>query len=209
MNLDNLPSNSYSSKEKLEEIQQEQPIITGEVNTRKISPIKRLLRNLISEDLPDMKSYAWYEVFLPLFRDGLSDLFETFLYGDARYASSRRSRGGPRTGETRISYQSYSTPTRANRSRGEAKTYSLVKDIDELLFNSRGDAEIVLEQMDKYISDYGQVSVAVVYQWINKPHQYTDRYRGWDSLDNCRIERVRAGGQRMYCLKLPRCKELD
>lgn len=211
MNLNDLPSNSFSSKETAKHeadiLEERRPIIEGKVVVQKKSPLKRLLREFISDDIPT-KNDMVHDIVIPGLKEFIVWGVETAFWGDAHYAPSRNV--SVRRGETRISYNDVSSGKPKRQTSQQRSAYSgSAKDIDDIYFSNLAAAKEFAEDMRRYIDDYNVISVAVVFDWLTRPHQYTDRYRGWDNIDNYTIERARINGERMYHLKLPRCIPLD
>ena len=77
---------------------------------------------------------------------------------------------------------------------------------DDILFDSRGDAEAVLDTMNDIIDRYGTVSVADLYDLAQVPNDnFTMNRYGWTNISGAYAHRVRDG----YILKLPRTKPLN
>lgn len=71
---------------------------------------------------------------------------------------------------------------------------------DALVFESRGDAEQVLDSLDELIETYGIVSVADLYDLVGLKSSFNDTRFGWTSFDSAVVVRGRYG----YLLKLPK-----
>lgn len=71
---------------------------------------------------------------------------------------------------------------------------------DEIEFQSRGDASIVLALMYEHLQNYGTVSVAEFYGWADVRGNFTDQNYGWRSLEGAGPTRTRMG---TYVLNLP------
>ena len=78
-------------------------------------------------------------------------------------------------------------------------------DYDDIVIESRGEAEAVLIQMDDLIERYGFVSVLDLYDMCELTAPYTSDKYGWTDLRTARVVPVRKG----YVLKLPRALPLD
>ena len=74
-------------------------------------------------------------------------------------------------------------------------------DYDDLIFESRGEAEAALSKMDEVIDVYGTVSVADLYDMCELTAPYTSNKYGWSNIQTAEVARLRDGG---YVLKLPR-----
>lgn len=75
------------------------------------------------------------------------------------------------------------------------------KDDWGLRFDSRFEAEKVLDGAKEVIKSYGVVSKADIFEICGIEHSYTDEHIGWADLSKARIERVRYG---KYMLSLPK-----
>ena len=74
------------------------------------------------------------------------------------------------------------------------------------MFDTRGDAEAVLDSMNDIISQYGMVSVSDFYDLANVANDnYTMNRYGWTNIAGATAVRVRDG----YILKLPRAIPLN
>lgn len=71
---------------------------------------------------------------------------------------------------------------------------------DALVFESRGDAEQVLDSLDELIETYGVVSVADLYDLVGLKSSFNDTRLGWTNFDSAVVVRGRYG----YLLKLPK-----
>ena len=79
-------------------------------------------------------------------------------------------------------------------------------DYDDILFDTRGDAEAVLDAMNDIISQYGTVSVSDFYDLARVPNDnFTMNRYGWTNIGGATAVRVRDG----YILKLPRAIPLN
>ena len=67
-------------------------------------------------------------------------------------------------------------------------------------YNSRGEAEEVLNQMNEIIGTYGVVSVADLCEIVGVTGEFTDNKYGWSDIRDAYGERSKDG----YMLKLPR-----
>ena len=118
------------------------------------------------------------------------------LYGETRSKSKSR--------DTKVSYTKYYDRDRdydrPARSRGR---YGY--DYDDIILDTRKEAEEVLDRMDDLIDTYGVVSVADLYDLVGISGNYTDNKYGWTNLRNADVQRVRDG----YLLKLPKALPFD
>jgi hypothetical protein len=79
-------------------------------------------------------------------------------------------------------------------------------DFEDIVFDSKGDAVIVLDDMNRAIYEYGFVTVADMYDMAGLDQPYTSNKFGWTSIRSAETVRLRDGG---YIIKLPRPMPID
>lgn len=193
--------NSHRSKEteNKEERQKLQPIAQGK--TKKKSEVKKFADVFIAEDVTSVKDYILMEVLLPAAKKAISDIvtngIDMILYGEARNKSKGR--------ESRVSYTKYYNDRERDYDRPQRSRGRYGYDYDDIILNTRREAEEVLDRMDDLIDNYGMVSVADLYDLVGITGNYTDNKYGWTNLRNADVQRVRDG----YLLKLPKALPFD
>lgn len=199
--MDNYTPNSHKFKEekKAEELTERKKldkVVTGTVKTKKKSELSKVADIFISEDVKNVKSYILMDVLVPSIKKAISDIvtngIDMILYG----GNGRRSQS---TNANKVSYRSFydnSTNYHPSESTRTRSGYSL----DDIVLESRGEAEDVLTRMDELLETYGVVSVADLYDLVGKQCNYTDNKYGWTNIRNAEPIRVRDG----YLLKLPK-----
>lgn len=195
MNTEQYESNSHKSREakaiQVEERKKLDKVISGTAKTKKKSEVSKFFRDFIDEDLPKVRTFVVKDVIIPSIKKAIVETIDMILYGD-----SRGGRG--RTNASRVSYRSYYDEPRTSRDRAvETRTgYGY----DDVVLETRGDAEQVLSQMDDLISEYGVASIADLYDLVGISGNYTDNKYGWTNLRNAEVKRVRDG----FMLDLPK-----
>ena len=178
-------------------------VVTGKVRTKKKSEISKLKDTFISEDVSNVKSYIVMDVLIPAAKKAISDIvrdgIDMILYGD-----TRGRRGGSSSGASYVSYRSYSDRDRRDDRRESSRT-RVGYDYDDIILESRVEAEEVLQRMDELIETYGIVSVADLYDLVGKSCNYTDNKYGWTNIRNAEPVRVRDG----YLLKMPKAAPIN
>lgn len=180
-------------------------VVSGSVKTKKKSSLSKFADTFIEEDKDTVVGYLLSEVLIPSFKKMVSDTIKTgidkMLYGDAEVSKSN-------SPASKISYSKYyndkssysrssSTAPVANR----RDTY----EYNNIVLETRGDAEAVLMGMDDIIAKYEIVSVADLYDLVGIAGSYTDYKYGWTDIRSARIERVRDG----YVIRMPKALPLD
>lgn len=191
---------------KEKEIEKIEPVVTGPVKVRKKSGFRKFVDDVIAEDMRNVKSYIFSEVVLPAIKSTISDVvsngIDMVLYGETR---GRRSSSSNR-GLSRISYRDYYDRDKRDRDRDrEERRRPAGYDFDEIIFDSKGDAEIVLLKMDEVIERCGVVSVADFYEFAGEPGKWTDNKYGWTDVRDVEPIRTRDG----YILPLPKVRVID
>lgn len=176
-----------------------QKVVNGKVKTK--TNEKRKLANIfISEDAANVKSYVFMDVLVPAIKKAISDIvtdgIDMILYGG--------SHSGKHKSGNKVSYRSYYDDKRDDRRDSSYRPRSRF-DYDDLVFDSRGEAEAVREQMVDVIETYGFVTVADMYDMADIPAPYTSSKYGWTNIRTAETVRVRDG----YVLKLPKAMPID
>lgn len=189
----NYQSNSKKSKiNTVEDKNKVDKIVKGKVKTKKKNGI---LASFINDDLQDIKKYIVEDVLIPTIKKTITDVvknsIDMFFYGEVSRSN--------RSNSSRISYSSYYDRDREPRSRRN----SLL--IDDIVLESRAEAEEVLDRLDEMIEEFGMASVLNLYDLIGVTAPFTADKYGWTDIRNATAVRVRDG----YLLKLPRVMPLD
>ena len=191
----NYQSNSKKSKlNTVEDKNKVDKIVKGKVKTKKKNSI---LASFINDDLQDIKKYIVEDVLIPTIKKTITDVvknsIDMFFYGEVSRSN--------RSNSSRISYSSYYDRDREPRSR--SRRNSLL--IDDIVLESRAEAEEVLDRLDEMIEEFGMASVLNLYDLIGVTAPFTADKYGWTDIRNATAVRVRDG----YLLKLPRVMPLD
>lgn len=197
-------SNSHRSKEgkteALTDRKRVEKVVHGRVRTKPKSGVSKITDVFISEDAANVKSYIVMGVLVPAVKKAISDIvrdgIDMILYGESRGRKSSSASGY-------VSYRDYSRSDDRDRFRDSRSRSSYAH--DDIILDSRGEAEEVLTRMDELIDTYGNVSVADLYDLVGKSSEYTDNKYGWTNIRNAEPIRVRDG----YMLKLPKALPIN
>lgn len=195
-------SHKYRAEQKAaQEKKKVEKVVKGTVKTKKKSDIHRLTDIFISEDVKNVKSYVLMDVLVPAIKKAISDIvrdgIDMILYGESGRGSKRNTNAGY------VSYRDYSS--RGGGDRFSDNRVSTGYNYDDIVFETKGDAEDVLTGLDDLIASYTVASVADLYDLIGKSCNYTDNKYGWTNLRNAEVIRARDG----WKIKLPRALPLD
>jgi hypothetical protein len=175
-------------------------VTKGAVKAKKKSGFRKLMDAFVQEEIGTVKTYIWNDVLVPAvkktFSDTVTNALDMFLWGKG--GGGRRPRGNAE----RISYRSYyDRPSSGSRESERRRSY----DYDDVILDSREEAEEVLARMDELLTDYKMVSVADFYDLVGITGKTTDNRYGWTDLRNASVVRDRDG----YLIKLPRAEALE
>lgn len=191
------PSNSTNSKRP----KQVTPVAQARLEEKRGG---RLRNALVAETGRALFEYVIYDVVVPMIKDAAAATFNRALYGDGRgYPVGRNTNYG------RTDYGAYSRPRSDGSVRDPRRELSpRVKsqhNFDEVVFNDRAEADLVLERLMDLIDTYGVATVADFYDLAGISTDYPDNSWGWERLGGAAIRRTRAG----YILDLPRPVTID
>lgn len=167
--------------------------------TAKVKKKSKLADIFIAEDVKNVKSYVIMDVLIPTIKDAISDIvkggIDMILYGESR----KRSNSTP---ASTVSYRSYYNSDRKPVERNVATNPYKYNDV---IFETRGEAEEVLSKMDEMVERYQLVSVADFYDMAGLSSEFTDNKYGWTNIRNAEAVRVRDG----WTIKLPKAMPID
>ena len=194
-------SHKYKAENKPAKEKNVTKVVSGTVKTRKKNELQKMTGAIISEDARNVKSYILMDVLLPAVKDAIEDIvtngIRMLLRGDTK------ARSGGSSNISRISYnKAYDS-----RDRGYSRTSRTRTgyNFDDIILETRGEAEEVLDSMDDMLDRYEAVSVSDLYDLIGERCPFTAEKYGWYNLRNASVVRVRNG----YMLKLPKAVPLD
>lgn len=206
--MENYKSNSHRSKEKIKESGSErkklEKVVQGTAKVKKKSKTSKFAEMFLAEDISNVKSYIVSDVLIPaakkLFVDTVRDAADMLVYG----VTNRVKRSGGFKADY-ISYNRFSDRRDERRPISDSRTRSGYS-YDDIILESRGEAEEVLDRMDELIETYGMVSVMDLYDLVGVSGNYTDNKYGWVNIKNAEPVRTMGGG---YMLKLPKAIPLN
>lgn len=200
MNIDDLKPNSHRYKAEQNEKKKIEKVVSGNAKLKKKSELSKLKSTFISEDAANIKSYVVMDVLIPAIKKAVSDIvtngIDMILYGG--------NGGKRRSTSDRVTYTNYYDKRDRDRHALPDRT-RVGYNYDDVILESRGEAEEVLSRMNEIIETYGVVSVADLYDLVGINGQYTDNKYGWSNIRNAEPVRVRDG----YLLKMPKALPIN
>lgn len=207
---ENLPDNSHKNraeksvtteKKALPEGKRVDKVIQGKVKTKK-NNVRKWTDTFISEDVSNVKNYILMDVIVPSIKKATYDLvvgaIDMILYGG--------NGTGRRPTSDKVSYRTdYSDISRRGERRyTESRNSSSTYNYDDIVLETRAEAETVLIRMDEIMAEYGTVRVADLYDLVGATGNYTDNNYGWTDIQSARVVHVPDG----YKIKMPRAVAL-
>lgn len=224
--MDDFPSNSRRERTpedgdtpKRARPEKEKPkverLVQTEVIRKKRSLGKKFKETFIGGDARNVWGYVVLDVMIPAAKDMVADAMSTgvekMLFGESKGSSRRGGRRGS-SPYGHVNYQNrYSgsankppwerdEPRREMSRRGRAS-----HEFDEIILDTRGEAEQVIDALFELVSVYEQATVADLYGLVGITGTFTDEKWGWTDLRGSGPTRVRNG----YLLDLPRPEPLN
>ncbi len=193
------PDNSHSAKEaavKSDSEKKLKKVVSGEAKTRKKSEVKKFANIFVPDDVSSIKEFILKDVIIPGIRNALADATSIILFGETGHISGKKANG------SKVPYQRYYDDKREYARPRTSGGF----EYDDIIFTTRADAELVLDQLDSAIASYGVVSVLDLYDLagITCQNGYTAKNYGWTDIRNAKVVRIRDG----YILQLPRTVQI-
>ena len=178
-------------------------VVSGGVIDRKPGLGRKIKDTFTGVDAREVGSHVIFDVILPQLKgmavDAGTQAIERLILGESSprrnsnvtNISSVRTRGSNYTAYNRYSNQA---------SEDQAPAHVRSNEVRELVVETRGDAQNVLDEMFKLLDQYNAVSVSDYYELVGYTGKFTDNQWGWRNLNACGISRVGGG----YRIELPR-----
>ena len=199
MNLDDFPSNSNRSKDAgaSQPEKKVEKVVTGTVKQKKPTNAKKLAELFVPGDLTSIGDYILTDVIVP----NITKMVEDIVCNSIHMLFGRPANSGQKSTAAKVSYRDCYDDDRKRYNQSRAtRSYSY----DDIVFETRGDAEEVLYRMEELLDRFEVVSIADLYDMAGISCNYTDNKYGWTSLRGAKVERVSDG----YVIRLPRATTL-
>lgn len=204
--MDDYKPNSHKYKEANKQLPVErkklEKVVTGNARTKQKSEASKFAEKLISrEDVGNIRSYLIDDVIIPTIKNTIWDAFTNSL-DMVLFGGTGRNR--KKSTAEKISYRNY-YDRRDERRYGEPLRAKSGTSFDDIVFDSRGEAENVLRCMEEILEQYPLVSVSDMYDLAGLTAPHTANKYGWSNLRSADVVRIRDG----YIIKLPRALPFD
>ena len=201
--LDNMiPSNAKTVKpQEPKERQKLAPVVKGKVTKQKKSVGQKFKEAFLGDTTKSVSEYIVYDILVPTVKNMLSEMvgggLDMFLFGERRRGS------GPPRNRSFSSYDKYYQSS-VNERAEPNRVVKVQHDFDDIVFDSRGEAEAVLSYLVDLTIEYGRASVMDFYDLSGVAASYTDDGFGWTNLRSAYTDRIRNG----YVIRFPTVKSL-
>jgi hypothetical protein len=181
-----------------------QAVVQGTVQKAKKSPGRVLSESFLAEDAKNVGQYILMDVLIPAAKSMVNDIvsmgIERLLYGSDM---PRKSTFGQRSNVSYGRYFKEATPSRYSRERvtpeQPSRSRHATSRSEDMVFESRSDAEEVLTNLTELVESYGQATVSDFCDLVGVESTFVDLKYGWEVLGKAYIQRIRDG----YIIHLP------
>lgn len=205
---DEFPSNSNRKKELTAPVKEKNitPVVSGKVIKKQRTFGQKLSETFFGDDTRSVGDYILHDILIPAMKSTLSDMvgggIEMLLFGERK--SSGRSRMFRDRDRSYVPYNKLSRRDDLEDRRYISRSARSRHDFDDIILETRGEAEDVLSHLVDLIEDYGVASVGDYYDLLGIESAFTDNKYGWTNVADGYIDRTRDG----YCIRLPRPREI-
>lgn len=184
-------------------------VINGNVVVRKPSLLSKFKSTFFADDIQNVKSYAIKDVIIPGIKHLFLDSLSMLILGERCYTGSAVKKSSGATYSYNTVYKSkLDRETKYKRSSDTREKVNY----KELLYESRGEAEVIRDTLVELIEGYDDASLADLYRAADCDFSSADYNFGWSSEDLPFIARAEAHyitSERMWVLDLPRPHPID
>lgn len=205
LDIQDYPSNSHHRLTKQVDNNQpktekrvEKAVVKGVAKTKKQSGIQKFAKVFISEEIGNIKTSIINDILVPTFKKAVMNTLDMLLNGGSGYTSSNPM-------SSKISYRNFYDKKPDPRSSESASARSRF-DFEDITYPNRGAAELVLDQMDALVSQYGYVTILDMYDLAGLTAPPTAHKYGWVTLRDAKITRMMDGD---YIIRLPKANVID
>lgn len=204
--LRDLPSNSKIKKEPaaVDKEKKVESVVSKQGTVRKKSLLRKFSDVFLNgESISNIMEYAVTDILVPAaqntFVDLVNDVAELAVFGEV---VGRRKKS---SNKDRTIYSKISTRL-ADRSKASIRDSQDSRSSDDIVLESRADAEEVRNRLLDIIEGYGVATIDDYYSLTGTSGNWTDTKYGWTNLRSSSVRRVSGGG---YILELPRAKLIE
>lgn len=196
-------SHKYRKEQESKEKKKIDAVVTNGAKTKKKNELTKFAEFIDAENIKDTLASASKKAFTDVITKGIDMLGDVFkncidvaLYGEVQTHTKKGS-------AHKVSYGSYYDKPATRTQRAGVRN---VFDYDDVIFETKGDALMVLDAMQDIIDQYQIVSVGDLYELseVSTTNYMVNNY-GWKDISSADVVRVRDG----YMIKLPRAVAIN
>lgn len=181
------------------------PIAVAKGHIKKRSTIAKLSDIFVAQDIKSVGSFVFERVVVPALQrlavDTINSIARGIFMGESAIGSGNIGNRSPAGHTSYNSIYDGSQPKGAlSSSRKTHGDYQFA----ELVFDSYGEAQLVLDKMDECLADAGVVSIADMYQFADVSCPFTGNYYGWTNISTAKIVADSDG----YWIKMPKARQI-
>ena len=201
----NMPVSTLTQPPVLKSPEKSASVIASPAKVKPAS--KGIKRAIFAQDFKDIKQGVIDDIIRPKIKDMVFELadnvmntiscsLQMMIFGDVRRSQNRPM--------DRVSYNQYAYPSR-KIAPAPTPTLSASYNCDNLVYETKGDAEVVLAAMQEHLRHYPYVEVSRMYEFSNlSMPNWTSNNFGWDNLDGVTVKKIDGD----YIIDLPRAKPI-
>lgn len=207
--MDELPGNSLTGAQKPKDDKPStEKMIVGEATIRKPSLAKKFRNTFIQGDARSVREDVLWNVIIPATKDLLFKAGQEAMSGLLFNSTGPKGRAAA-TVVSQYGKTAYHKMSQAAKEepRVISKRARAAHDFDEIVLESRAEAESILERLYELVnSQYGHATVADFYSLVGITERgYPDQKYGWTDLNGSGVIPIQAG----YLIKLPQPVVID
>jgi hypothetical protein len=201
MNYGKISTAAEGQEEPTTERTPAEKVISGVVIERKAGLGSKIRETFMGVSARETAEHVVMDVLVPQFRGMVADagmqMVERLILGESRgrSTSSSSSSSSRVRGSNYVAYNRY-----AGGSMAEEPANFRSNEVREVIVETRGDAQNVLDELFRHIDRYNAVSVAYYYELVGITGKFTDHQWGWTNLNAAGVSHVREG----YRIELPK-----
>lgn len=196
MDIYKYQSNSHKSKEakKKETVVNSKRVVSGNAKVKRKNDLLKFADIFIQEDIENIKNYIIQDVLIPNIKRTISESINMLLYGEFSVKEKNS------VTNYRKFYEKNERKSNVNIAKAKNRY-----EFNNIIFDTRSDAEEVLSEMRLAIKAYDFVSVFDMYDFSGLQTDHIDTKYGWADLQDAMVTYTMEG----YIIKLPRPLPLD
>lgn len=179
------------------------PIAVAKGHVKKRSSITKISDIFVAQDIKSVGSFVFERVVVPALQrlavDTINSVARGIFMGESAIGSGNVGNRSP------ASHTSYNSIYDASQPKATVSSNHRTKgdyQFAELVFDSYGEAQLVLDKMDECLSDAGVVTIADMYQFADVSCPFTGNYYGWHNISTAKIVADSDG----YWIKMPKAR---